>query len=219
MPKHEDVHLPEKPLEKTQEIDHEARISKEAKMKIKFNRRQECITPWDIQLSSLIFLEISRNMLPHIVQMIFQSLDRVFEHPAACFKRAIAGLKHAVTCLQFKHAATCFTGSIAYFKRATICLNPQPHDWNIIWSIIWNIFWITKKYAAAPLKHVVASLNIQLHISNMRPHLWNTKSHQNVLICHGNFLYPGMKLSKHKLCIKSESIFLIQNVIIKNNIK
>ena len=45
MPKHEDVHRPEKPLEKTREIDHEVRISKEAKMKLKFNRRQECITP------------------------------------------------------------------------------------------------------------------------------------------------------------------------------
>ena len=166
-----------------------------------------------------ISFEISRNMWPHKVQMIIQPLDRVFEHPATCFKRATADLKHAVTCWQFKHAATCFTGSIAYFRCATACLNLWPHGWNIIWSIIWNIFWITKKYAAAPLNHVVANLNIQLHISNVRPPFWNTKSHQNVLICYDNFLQPGMKLRKHKLCIKSESIFLTQNVVIKTYIK
>ena len=35
---------PEKPLEKTQEIDNEARISKKAEMKKKFNRNQKRIT-------------------------------------------------------------------------------------------------------------------------------------------------------------------------------
>ena len=38
------------------EIDNEARIAKEAEIKRKFNRNQKCITPWDIQLSSVIFL-------------------------------------------------------------------------------------------------------------------------------------------------------------------
>ena len=46
--------------------------------------------------------------------MIFQPLDLVFEHPAAYFKRATAGLKHAVTCLQFKRAAMCFTRATAF---------------------------------------------------------------------------------------------------------
>ena len=59
--------------------------------------------------------------------MIFQPLHRVFEHPAACFKRATAGLKHAVTCLQFKRAAMCLTRTTACFKRATVCLNTRPH--------------------------------------------------------------------------------------------
>ena len=52
MSKQEDFHRPEKP----REIDNEARISKEAEMKRKFNKNQKSITPWDIQLSSLIFL-------------------------------------------------------------------------------------------------------------------------------------------------------------------
>ena len=45
MSKQEDFHWSEKPLEKTQEIDNEARISKEAEMKRKFNRNQKRITP------------------------------------------------------------------------------------------------------------------------------------------------------------------------------
>ena len=45
MSKQEDVHRPEKPLEKTREIDNEARISKEAEIKRKFNRNQERISP------------------------------------------------------------------------------------------------------------------------------------------------------------------------------
>ena len=45
MSKQEDVHRPERPLEKTREIGNEARISKEAKMKRKFNRNQKRITP------------------------------------------------------------------------------------------------------------------------------------------------------------------------------
>ena len=56
MSKQEDFHRSEKLLEKTQEIDSEVRISEKTKMKRKFNRNQKGITPWNIQLSSLIFL-------------------------------------------------------------------------------------------------------------------------------------------------------------------
>ena len=45
MSKQEDFGWPEKPLEKTREIDNEARISKKAEMKRKFNRDQKRITP------------------------------------------------------------------------------------------------------------------------------------------------------------------------------
>ena len=48
MSKQEDFHRSEKPLEKTREIDNEARISKEAEMKRKFNRNQKRITPHSI---------------------------------------------------------------------------------------------------------------------------------------------------------------------------
>ena len=44
MPKQDDLHRPEKLLENTREIDNEARISKEAEMKRKFNRNQKRIT-------------------------------------------------------------------------------------------------------------------------------------------------------------------------------
>ena len=44
MSKQEDLHRPEKPLEKTRGIDNEARIAKEAEMKRKFNRNQKRIT-------------------------------------------------------------------------------------------------------------------------------------------------------------------------------
>ena len=43
--------------ENTRETDNEARTSKEAEMKRKFNRSQKRITSSDIQLSSLIFLD------------------------------------------------------------------------------------------------------------------------------------------------------------------
>ena len=45
MSKQEDFGRPEKPPEKTREIDNEARISKKAEMKTKLNRNQKCITP------------------------------------------------------------------------------------------------------------------------------------------------------------------------------
>ena len=44
MSKQEDFHQPETPLEKMCEINNEARISKEAEMKRKFNRNQKRIT-------------------------------------------------------------------------------------------------------------------------------------------------------------------------------
>ena len=43
------------------EIDDEARISKEAEKKRKFNRYQKRITPLDIQLSTLTFLVLKQN--------------------------------------------------------------------------------------------------------------------------------------------------------------
>ena len=43
MSKQEDFHRPEKLLENMREIDNEARISKKAEMKRKFNRNQKCI--------------------------------------------------------------------------------------------------------------------------------------------------------------------------------
>ena len=56
MSNQEDFRWPEKPLEKTQEIDNEARISKKAEMKRKLNRNQKRMTLWDMQLTSIIFL-------------------------------------------------------------------------------------------------------------------------------------------------------------------
>ena len=44
MSKQEDFGWPEKPLEKMQEIDNEARLSKKTKIKRKFNRNQKRIT-------------------------------------------------------------------------------------------------------------------------------------------------------------------------------
>ena len=44
MSRQEDLRRPEKPLEKTREIGSEARISKKAEMKRKFNRNQKSIT-------------------------------------------------------------------------------------------------------------------------------------------------------------------------------
>ena len=44
MSKQEEFHRPEKPLEKTREIDNEARISKKAEMERKLDRNQKRIT-------------------------------------------------------------------------------------------------------------------------------------------------------------------------------
>ena len=44
MSKQKDFGRPEKPLEKTREIDNEARTSKKAEMERKFNRSQKRIT-------------------------------------------------------------------------------------------------------------------------------------------------------------------------------
>ena len=57
----EGFYRPETPFEKMREIDNEARISKKAEMKRKFNRTQKQITLWDIQISSLIFWIYSRS--------------------------------------------------------------------------------------------------------------------------------------------------------------
>ena len=62
MSKQEDFRRPEKPLEKTWEIDNEARISKKAEMKRKFNRNQKRITLRDIQLSCLTSLVIANEL-------------------------------------------------------------------------------------------------------------------------------------------------------------
>ena len=53
----EDFHRPEKPLENTLEI------SQEVEMKRKFNRNQKCITPWDIQLGSLLIANFQMNIV------------------------------------------------------------------------------------------------------------------------------------------------------------
>ena len=44
MSKQENFHRPEKPLDKMQEIGNEARISKKAEMRRKFNRNQKRLT-------------------------------------------------------------------------------------------------------------------------------------------------------------------------------
>ena len=54
MSKQEDLRRPEKPLEKTQEIDNEARISKKAELERKLNTDQERITLQDIQLFNIL---------------------------------------------------------------------------------------------------------------------------------------------------------------------
>ena len=58
MSKQEDFGWPEKPLEKTREIDNEARISEKAKMKRKFSRNQKRITLWDISLTCLFKVKV-----------------------------------------------------------------------------------------------------------------------------------------------------------------
>ena len=68
MSNQEDFRRPEMPLEKTREIDNEARISKKAEMKRKFNRNQKRITPRDIQLiclTSLVKLMKSQGQKVH----------------------------------------------------------------------------------------------------------------------------------------------------------
>ena len=70
----EDFHRPEIPLEKTREIDNEARISKKAEMKRKFSRNQKRITLWDIQLSSLILMIKSRDSSVNVVSVFVLSI-------------------------------------------------------------------------------------------------------------------------------------------------
>ena len=63
MSKRKDFHRPEKRLEKTQEIDNDARVSKKAQLKKKLNRNQKRITSGDIQLSFPIFLVSSMHVI------------------------------------------------------------------------------------------------------------------------------------------------------------
>ena len=56
MYKQKDFRRPKKPLEKTWEIDNEARMSLKAEIRRKFNSNQKQITLRDIQLSSLTSL-------------------------------------------------------------------------------------------------------------------------------------------------------------------
>ena len=72
MSKQEDFGRSEKPLEKTREIDNEARISEKAEMKRKFNRNQKRITLLDIQLSSLTSL-----VKLSTVNMLFVSTEKI----------------------------------------------------------------------------------------------------------------------------------------------
>ena len=58
MSKQEDFLWIEKRLEKTEKIDNEARIWKEAEMKRRSNKNQKRVTPWDIPLCSLTFLSV-----------------------------------------------------------------------------------------------------------------------------------------------------------------
>ena len=96
----EDFHRPEIPLEKTREIDNEARISKKAEMKRKFNRNQKRITPWDIQLSSLIFLqtysEIFKSALKyypfHTILFGLGWVERVRVYPNSHFLKRDFGI-------------------------------------------------------------------------------------------------------------------------------
>ena len=69
MSNQEDFRRPKKSLEKTREIDNEARISKKAEIKRKFSRNQKRITLWDIQLSSLILMIKSRDSSVNVVSV------------------------------------------------------------------------------------------------------------------------------------------------------
>ena len=82
MSKQEDFGRSEKSLEKTQEINNEARISKRAKMKRKFNRNQKRVTLWDIQLSSLTSLgahislnEMNEKLLLHKSSLVSRDFN------------------------------------------------------------------------------------------------------------------------------------------------
>ena len=76
MSKWENIHWPKKSLEKTREIDNEARISRKAEMKRKFNRNQKWITHCDIQLSSLTSLLTSTP----ITEQLHSSTSSDFFH-------------------------------------------------------------------------------------------------------------------------------------------
>ena len=74
MSNQEDFRRPKKSLEKTREIDNEARISKKAEIKRKFSRNQKRITLWDIQLSSLILMIKSRDSSVNVISVFVLSI-------------------------------------------------------------------------------------------------------------------------------------------------
>ena len=74
MSNQEDFRRPKKSLEKTREIDNEARISKKAEIKRKFSGNQKRITLWDIQLSSLILMIKSRDSSVNVISVFVLSI-------------------------------------------------------------------------------------------------------------------------------------------------
>ena len=69
MSKQEDFGRPEKPFEKTRELDNEVRTSKKAKMKRKFNWNQKWITLLFNILDSWDNLQISISIFPVVAKL------------------------------------------------------------------------------------------------------------------------------------------------------
>ena len=86
MSKQEDFRRPEKLLEETREIDDEARISKKAEMKRKFNRNQKRVTLWDNQLSSLTSLDDSKRIFNYRLSRFRRCSKNAFRIIAARFR-------------------------------------------------------------------------------------------------------------------------------------
>ena len=70
MSKQEHFHGPEKPFEKTQEIDNEARISKEAKMKKKNQQKSESHNSvrYPAKLSNILVLILNEFLAGHFLK-------------------------------------------------------------------------------------------------------------------------------------------------------
>ena len=75
MSKQEDFGRPKKPLEKTREIYNEARISKKAKMKRKFNRNQKGITLWDVPAKLFNILDNTKQWPEILILKITMLLE------------------------------------------------------------------------------------------------------------------------------------------------